>query len=202
MELLLKPRYHLTMLNPLRKRQNHSEPRSRRLAELHKLHLQVVGSFQQHCQHSRPSILFWSEFSFGPVVFGAKLMLCRLEKPCLPHVKFRYLTGYTPPSCATGVIESNAGPGHVFTATASLLNDHCDEQPPERPFAVSPEEIDRLFRTSLSLELGPDCTPIQIWANLIRISSRYPINNNMLRVLVDEFSKYIRCNRSVCSAYF
>lgn len=129
-------------------------------------------------------------------------MLCRLEKPCLPHVKFRYMTGYIPPSCATSVTESNAGPGHVFTATASLLNDHCDEQPPERPFAVSPEEIDRLFRTSLSLELGPDCTPIQIWANLVRISSRYPISNNMLRVLVDECRKYIRCNRSVCSAHF
>jgi len=128
--------------------------------------------------------------------------LCRLERPCLPHVKFRYMTGYTPPSCATVYPESNAGPGHVFTATATLINDFCDEQPPERPFAVSPEVIDKLFQTSLSLELGPDCTPIQIWANLIRISTRYPIDNFMLRVLADEFMKYIRCNRSVCLAYF
>lgn len=112
------------------------------------------------------------------------------------------MTGYTPPSCATVDPESHAGPGHVFTATATLVNDYCDEQPPERPFAVSPEEIDRLFRTSLSLELGPDCTPIQIWANLIRISTRHAINNLMLRVLIDEFMKYIRCNRSVCLANF
>jgi hypothetical protein len=112
------------------------------------------------------------------------------------------MTGYTPPSCAIVDPESNAGPGHVFTATATLINDYCDERPPQRPFAISPEEIDKLFQTSLSLELGPDCTPIQIWANLIRISTRYPINNYLLRVLTDEFMKYIRCNRSVCSAFF
>lgn len=119
----------------------------------------------------------------------------RLERPCLPHVKFRYMTGYQVPSFATTVPGSNAGPGHVFTATATLMNEHREECPPERPFAVSPEEIDKLFQTSLSLELGPDCTPIQIWANLTRISARYPISDQLLRIITDEFMKYIRCNR-------
>jgi len=77
------------------------------------------------------------------------------------------------------------------------MNEHWEERPPERPFAVSPEEVDKLFQTSLSLELGPDCTPIQIWANLMRISAHYPIDNQLLRVLTDEFMKYIRCNRLV-----
>ena len=112
------------------------------------------------------------------------------------------MTGYIPPSCATIDPESNAGPGHVFTATATLVNDYCAERPPERPFAVSPEEIDNLFQTSLSLELGPDCTPIQIWANLIRISARYQIDRRLLRVLTDEFIKYVRCNRSVLQRPF
>lgn len=99
------------------------------------------------------------------------------------------------PSFATTVPGSNAGPGHVFTATATLVNEHWEERPPERPFAVSPEEIDKLFQTSLSLELGPDCTPIQIWVNLARVSACYPINDQLLRALTDEFMKYIRCNR-------
>ena len=105
------------------------------------------------------------------------------------------MIGYLPPSCAMIEPEANAGPGHVFTETATLVNNYCDELPPE--CAVSTEEIDKLFQKSLSLELGPDCTPIQIWANLIRISARYPINSRLLRVLTDVFTKYIICNRSV-----
>ena len=93
--------------------------------------------------------------------------------------------------------EFNSGPGHTFTATASLINTHWDEQPTTRPFEVPPEDIDRLFQASLSLDLGPDVTPIQIWANLSRISLKYPISLQLLRVLTDEFSRYVRCNRCV-----
>jgi hypothetical protein len=117
----------------------------------------------------------------------------RLERPCLPHVKYRYMQDmHTPP----GVVpEFNSGPGHAFTATASLINMHWDAEPTIKPFEVSPEDIDKLFQTSMSLDLGPDVTPIQIWANLARISLKYPINQTMLRVMTDEFCRYVRCNR-------
>lgn len=45
----------------------------------------------------------------------------RLERPCLPHVKFRYLQEMpaVPPDF---VPDYNAGPGHVFTATEQIVN--------------------------------------------------------------------------------
>jgi hypothetical protein len=89
----------------------------------------------------------------------------------------------------------NAGPGHVFLATSTLLNSHHAEDPSTQPFEVPPTDIEQLFRTSLTLDLGPDVTPIQVWANIRRISTQYPVDITMLRILKDEFMKYVRCNR-------
>ena len=117
----------------------------------------------------------------------------RLERPCLPHVKYRYMMDLQAPPGSFP--DFNSGPGHAFTATASLINTHWHEEPTARPFEVPPEDIDRLFQASLSLDLGPDVTPIQIWANLARISLKHAISAQLLRVMTDEFARYVRCNR-------
>lgn len=131
--------------------------------------------------------------------------LDRLESPCLPHVKYRYMSGeYKEKSLhsSSGLSESeisapdfNSGPGHVHMATTSLLHSHYLPDATHECFHVPPTDIEQLFHTSLTLDLGPDVTPIQIWANVRRISQRYPIDVTMLKMIGEEFAKYIRCNR-------
>jgi hypothetical protein len=43
--------------------------------------------------------------------------------------------------------------------------------------------------------LGEDVTPVQIWANIRRISSNTRLDLVMLQSLKTEFVKYVRCNR-------
>ena len=52
----------------------------------------------------------------------------RLERPCLPHVKYRYMQDM-PPAPAGYIPPYNAGPGHVFTATEQLVNMHRSMSP-------------------------------------------------------------------------
>lgn len=89
----------------------------------------------------------------------------------------------------------NSGPGHAHMATSSLLHSHYVPDVTHKFFHVPPTDIEQLFHTSLTLDLGPDVTPIQIWANVRRISQRYPIDVTMLKMISAEFAKYIRCNR-------
>lgn len=131
--------------------------------------------------------------------------LNRLESPCLPHVKYRYLTDkYEPPllHAEPGLPENevfapdfNHGEGHSHMATTSLLHSHYVPNTTHECFHVPPTDIEKLFHTSLTLDLGPDVTPIQIWANVRRISLKCPIDSAQLKMISEEFAKYIRCNR-------
>ncbi|KAE9979141.1 hypothetical protein EG328_001082 [Venturia inaequalis] len=143
----------------------------------------------------------------SPTHLGAQAgidFILELESPCLPHIKCRYLSGEykeKPLHSSPGLPESevsapefNSGPGHVHMATTSLLHSHYVPDATHECFHVPPTAIEQLFHTSLTLDLGPDVTPIQIWANVRRISQRYPIDATMLKMIREEFAKYIRCN--------
>jgi hypothetical protein len=121
------------------------------------------------------------------------IYVTRLERPCLAHVKYQYEQEKAPPY---GEVTYNAGPGHVFMATTALVNsqglfDHATSAPFELPKA----NIDQLFYTSLTIDFATDVTPVQIWANIVRIcDGRIGINQSLLRAITYEFSKYVRCN--------
>lgn len=117
----------------------------------------------------------------------------RLERPCLAHVKYRYDQDYK--FDASKYPEFEVGPGHVFMATTSLVNSQYAEDPAHQAFQVPSLDIDKLFHTSLSLDFGPDVTPIQIWENIKRISTLYVLDEKTIQVLLEEFKKYVRCNR-------
>jgi hypothetical protein len=76
-----------------------------------------------------------------------------------------------------------------------LVHSEFAQAPMTETFEVPSINIEQLFHTSLSLDLGPDITPIQIWANIQRISKMYPIDAAVLAALLNELVKYIRCNR-------
>jgi hypothetical protein len=118
----------------------------------------------------------------------------RLERPCLEHVKFNYLQDANSKDYSYD-LEFNAGPRHVFNATSVLLNSDFAHSPIMQPFEVPLSDIEQLFHASLSLDLGPDVTPIQIWANIKRLSKNFPMDAAVLGAVLNEFSKYVRCNR-------
>jgi hypothetical protein len=111
----------------------------------------------------------------------------------LPHVKYQYEQEKAP---AYGEVTYNAGPGHVFMATTALVNsqgyfDHATSAPFELPKA----NIDQLFYTSLTIDFATDVTPVQIWANIVRIcASGTGFSKALLQAITYEFSKYVRCN--------
>jgi hypothetical protein len=120
--------------------------------------------------------------------------LIRLERPCLGHVKFNYLQDASSQDYSHD-LEFNAGPNHVFSAMSILIHSEFAQAPMIQPFEVPTANIELLFHTGLSLDLGPDITPIQIWANIQRISRTFPIDAAVLAAVLNECSKYIRCNR-------
>jgi hypothetical protein len=127
-------------------------------------------------------------------ILKAILTLHRLERPCLGHVKYNYLhdakvKDYGPD------LEFNAGPNHVFNAMSILVHSEFAHAPMTDTFEVPTFNIEQLFHTSLSLDLGADITPIQIWANIQRISKSYTIDAAVLAAVLNELSKYVRCNR-------
>lgn len=95
-------------------------------------------------------------------------------------------------------ISSNDGPAHVFMATTELFNMQLPNDPTVAPFKVAGLDVENLFKTTLTLDFGEEVTPVQIWSNLMRISSsRSGITAPVIRALTDEFARYVRCNRSV-----
>jgi hypothetical protein len=93
----------------------------------------------------------------------------------------------------------NYGCAHVNMASTSLLHSHYARDPAHQTFHVPPTDIEQLFHTSLTLDLGPDVTPIQIWANVRRLSQKHRVDSTMLGMIREEFAKYVRCNRCVFS---
>ena len=76
-----------------------------------------------------------------------------------------------------------------------LVTSGFTDHPMDESFEMPARDLEKLFQTSLSLNLGSDVTPVQIWANIRRISMLQPVDLTMLHVLKEEFMKYVRCNR-------
>jgi hypothetical protein len=89
----------------------------------------------------------------------------------------------------------NHGPHHVFNATAMIISSGVAPDPVNVPFTLPAIDLEQLFRLSLSLNLGDDVTPVQIWANIRRIASKLSLDIAVLQMLKNEFMKYVRCNR-------
>ena len=123
------------------------------------------------------------------------MTLIRLEKPCLPHVKYAYLSETGQKS--RGEVPYNSGPGHVFTVSAALVHQHRQQDPANSSFDLPKVDIDRLLDASRSLDLEEEVTPVQIWASIREISIQQVVNSQTLQALTDEFCKYVRCNRFV-----
>ena len=76
-----------------------------------------------------------------------------------------------------------------------MVHNFRAREPAAQPFNVPKGDIDRLLQISMSLDLGPEMTPVQVWAIISDISTRHIITADMIRTLTGEFSKYVRCNR-------
>jgi hypothetical protein len=124
--------------------------------------------------------------------------LNRLERPCLPHVKYAHSQElHFAPLGGRPSPDFNHGPHHVFTTAASLITSGVSSDPINEPFIMPVETLEKLFQTSLLLNLGDDVTPVQIWANIRRIARTFGLDITLLQLLKNEFMKYVRCNRSV-----
>lgn len=60
---------------------------------------------------------------------------------------------------------------------------------------MSISDIEALLEKSRSLPLGPEMTPVQIWALLVEISNQEPIVASTFAALKQELAKYMTCNR-------
>lgn len=89
----------------------------------------------------------------------------------------------------------NHGPHHVFNAATMIISSGIVANPLNAPFTVPVSDLEQLFRMSLSLNLGDDVTPVQIWANIRRIASKFSLDIAVLQTLKAEFMKYVKCNR-------
>jgi len=88
----------------------------------------------------------------------------------------------------------NSGMSHACTASASLVHSHQHVDLASSPVQVPVSVIDRLLESSRSLPLGPEMTPVQVWAILVNIASQQAITFSIYALLKDELSKYMRCN--------
>lgn len=55
-------------------------------------------------------------------------------------------------------------------------------------------EIEALLESSKALPLGPEMTPVQVWAILVDISQTYTISDHAFKIVKEEIKKYMRCN--------
>jgi hypothetical protein len=124
----------------------------------------------------------------------------RLERPCFGHIKHAHSQAlHFAPLGGRPSPDFNHGPHHVFTTSASLITSGIADDPINEPFCMPAHSLEKLFQTSLSLNLGDDVTPVQIWANIRRIAMKLSLDITLLQQLKSEFMKYARCNRCVFS---
>lgn len=88
----------------------------------------------------------------------------------------------------------NFGGSHACTASASIIQSHQHINLTNAPIQVPVSEIERLLESSKSLPLGPEMTPVQVWALLVDIASKRSITASIYTNLKSELSKYVRCN--------
>jgi hypothetical protein len=65
----------------------------------------------------------------------------------------------------------------------------------EQPFQLPAPDLDLLLKSSLALDFGSDVTPIQIWANIVRLVRKgWSIDQTVLNDFIVVLLKYMRCN--------
>jgi hypothetical protein len=98
-------------------------------------------------------------------------MKLSLERVCFPHLDWDRFNHQNVPQSPTPEIPAvNHGAGHVYSATTNLMNHRSSKDPTIEPFQCPKPDIDKLFQSSLHVNFGTEVTPLQVWANLIRIS--------------------------------
>ena len=115
----------------------------------------------------------------------------RLERPCLPHVKYaleKNIQVIHPEMTNLG------GPAHVFTATYSLLKAPSAPPTPDQPFSVPQFEVDNLLDASGRLALEYEMTPVQLWQVIKQLASNGTLAASLLNALTNVCSKYTYCN--------
>jgi len=114
-----------------------------------------------------------------------------LERTCLPHVKFDM---YNEPANTFKAPVFNSGHSHACTASSSIIQSHQHADLTSAPIQVPVSEIERLLESSKSLPLGPEMTPVQVWALLVDIASNHAITATVYANMQNELRKYVRCN--------
>ena len=116
----------------------------------------------------------------------------RLERACFPHVKYALENDL---DILSPNVSIHSGPGHVFTATCSLLRAAETPNPTSEPFNLHESDIDRLLDASRRLNLESEVTPVQVWERIKALGQAMPITPDMLQCMTEDFSKYTFCNR-------
>jgi hypothetical protein len=79
--------------------------------------------------------------------------------------------------------------------TTNILNHQDDHDPMQQPIQLPRPDLDALLQSSLAVDFGSDVTPIQIWANISRLTGKgWAITKVTLDLFIQELSKYMRCN--------
>jgi len=115
-----------------------------------------------------------------------------IENMCFGHVAHELINHPRPPP---GDPQSNHGAGHVYSALTNLVSRRLPESPTAEPFQYPKPDLDKLFHLSLHVDFGTEVTPIQIWANLVRLSGLgYVVSPDFVIIFLEELHKYARCN--------
>lgn len=114
-----------------------------------------------------------------------------LERPCLPHVKYDMKTERPTPF---KVPNFNFGMSHACTASAAIIQSHQHIDLSAQKLSMPVHDIERLLESTKSLPLGPEMTPVQVWAIIVDISSQKPIQKTTFDSLKEMLGRYMRCN--------
>jgi hypothetical protein len=117
-----------------------------------------------------------------------------LERVCFPHIDWEFHHHHEESNPPPELTTVNHGSGHVYSATTTLLHHRLPEDPTAQPFQYPKPDLAKLFKSSLHVNFGDDVTPLQIWANLIRINSLgYTVCPEIVDGILKELKKYIQC---------
>ncbi|TLD37203.1 hypothetical protein E2P81_ATG04015 [Venturia nashicola] len=103
--------------------------------------------------------------------------ILELESPYLPRVKYRYMSDEykekslhsSPDLTGSGIsaLKFNSGPRHVHMATTFLIHGHYVPVATREYFHVPQTDIEKLFHTSLTLDLGQTLHPSRFGPTII-----------------------------------
>ncbi|KAK5952050.1 hypothetical protein OHC33_006937 [Knufia fluminis] len=114
-----------------------------------------------------------------------------LERPCLPRANF---DRQEPTATPLKAPVHNSGFAPTCTAPVSTIHSHQHLELDSAPIQVPVSEIERLLQSSRFLPLGPEMTPVQVWALLVDVSSQQAIDAMTYAALKEMLSQYMTYN--------